>query len=144
LQEKIKKRGIPYEVNSKVLTSEYLQDIENIYKLDYLKNIITHSHVLIYDWTNEGDITSMVEDIEQLNFDYEKSEKKMSDWRFENVQALRTKRQHYENRYFLHLDYYRNELSVPELHYTAEEDEERYHTLKTVCTSNNYICYEIL
>lgn len=137
MQEKIKKRGIPYEVNSKVLTSQYLQDIENIYKLDYLKNIITHSHVLIYDWTNEGDINSIVEDIEQLNFDYEKTEKKMSDWRFENVQELRTKRKHYENRYFLHLDYMRNEFTVPELHYTAEEDEERYHVLNTVriCTS---------
>lgn len=126
-------------MNSPVFTSEYLQDIENTYKLDYLKNIITHSHVLIYDWKNEGDVTSIVEDIEQLNFDYEKSEKKMSDWRFESVQALRTKRKHYENRYFLHLDYYRNEFSVPELHYTAEEDEERYYAMKTVCTctSNN-------
>jgi len=136
LQEKIKKRGIPYEVNSKVLTSEYLQDIENIYKLDYLKNIISHSHVLVYDWTNEGDISSIVEDIEMLNFDYEdKTAKKMSDWRFENVQELRTKRKHYENRYFLHTDYWRNEYSLPELHYTAEEMKEKYEAMKMVCIS---------
>ncbi|XP_018347336.1 PREDICTED: NADH dehydrogenase [ubiquinone] 1 alpha subcomplex subunit 10, mitochondrial [Trachymyrmex septentrionalis] len=133
VMEKIKKRGIPYEVNSKVLTSEYLQDIENIYKLDYLKNIISHSHVLIYDWTNEGDISSIVEDIEMLNFDYEdKTAKKMSDWRFENVQELRTKRKYYENRHFLHSDYWRNEYSVPELHYTAEEMEEKYEAMKMV------------
>ncbi|XP_071568505.1 NADH dehydrogenase [ubiquinone] 1 alpha subcomplex subunit 10, mitochondrial [Temnothorax nylanderi] len=132
VKEKIKKRGIPYEVNSKVFTSEYLQDVENIYKLDYLKNIITHSHVLVYDWTNEGDVTTIVEDIEQLNFDYEKSEKKMADWRFETVSDLRVKRQLYENRFFLHVDYYRNEYSVPELHYTAEQDEERDTILKMV------------
>ncbi|XP_024890759.1 NADH dehydrogenase [ubiquinone] 1 alpha subcomplex subunit 10, mitochondrial [Temnothorax curvispinosus] len=132
VKEKIKKRGIPYEVNSKVFTSEYLQDIENIYKLDYLKNIITHSHVLVYDWANEGDITTIVEDIEQLNFDYEKSEKKMADWRFETVSDLRVKRRLYENRFFLHVDYYRNEYSVPELHYTPEQDEERDTILQMV------------
>lgn len=135
LQEKIKKRGVPYEVNSKVLTSEYLQDIENLYKLDYLKNIVLHSHVLVYDWTKEGDITSMVEDIEQLNFDYDKSEKKMSDWRFESVEELRSKRRYYEDRYLLHLDYIRNEYSVPELFYTATEDEELQNIKEEV-----YIC----
>lgn len=120
-------------MNSKVLTSEYLQDIENMYKLDYLKNITSHSHVLVYDWTKEGNITSIVEDIESLNFDYEKLEKKMSDWRFESVQELRTKRKLYENRYYLHMDYFRNEYNVPELHYTAEEDEERERVMKMVC-----------
>ncbi|KYM98921.1 PREDICTED: NADH dehydrogenase [ubiquinone] 1 alpha subcomplex subunit 10, mitochondrial [Cyphomyrmex costatus] len=133
VMEKIKKRSIPYEVNSKVLTSEYLQDIENIYKLDYLRSIEEHSHVLIYDWTNEGDITYMVEDIETLNFDYEdKTAKKMSDWRFESVQDLRTKRQYYENRYHLHIDYWRNKYSIPELHYTAEEKKEMYEIMQTV------------
>lgn len=132
VKEKIKKRGIPYEVNSKVFTSEYLQDIENIYKQDYLKNIITHSHVLVYDWTKEGDISTIVEDIEFLNFDYDKKAQKMADWTFESVQELRTKREIYTNRYFLHIDYMRNELSVSELYYTAEQDEERYNILRQV------------
>lgn len=132
MQEKIKERGISYEVNSKVFTSEYLQDIEDIYKLDYLKNVISHSHVLVYDWTNEGDISTVVEDIEFLNFDYDKKAKKMADWRFENVQELRTRRLLYRNRYFLHCDYMSNEYTVPEMHYTAEQDEERYNILKLV------------
>ncbi|CAL1682917.1 unnamed protein product [Lasius platythorax] len=137
VKEKIKKRGIPYEVNSKVLTSEYLQDIEKIYKQDYLKNIITHSHVLVYDWTNEGDVSTIIEDIELLNFDYDKKAEKMADWRFESVQELRTKRQLYLNRYFLHCDYMRNEYSVPELHYTAEQDEERYN-IRQLIPGNQY------
>ncbi|XP_070168712.1 NADH dehydrogenase [ubiquinone] 1 alpha subcomplex subunit 10, mitochondrial [Polyergus mexicanus] len=132
VKEKIKKRGIPYEVDSKVLTSEYLLDIENIYKRDYLNNAVTHSHVLIYDWTNEGDVSTIVEDMEFLNFDYDKKDKKMSDWTFETVQELRTKREIYANRYFLHMDYMRNESTVPELHYTAEQDEERYMIMSTV------------
>lgn len=141
MQAKIKKRGIPYEVNSKVLTSEYLQDIENMYKMDYLKNIMSHSHVLVYDWIKEGDVTSIVEDIESLNFDYDKDEKKMSDWRFESIQELRNRRKHYENRYFLHLDYLRNEFSVPELHYSAEEDEEIKNVMNTVrvCSQWNFM-----
>ncbi|KAL0129498.1 hypothetical protein PUN28_001636 [Cardiocondyla obscurior] len=132
VKEKIKKRNIPYEVNSKVFTSEYLQDIETFYKLDYLKNITEHSHVLIYDWTNEGNVDYMIEDIEELNFDYEKTEKKMSDWRFESVDVLRNKRVHYMDRRDLHIDYYRYEFTVPELHYTAAEDEERFYAMKAV------------
>jgi len=81
----------------------------------------------------------MVEDIEMLNFDYEdKKAKKMSDWRFENVQELRAKRKLYENRYFLHLDYWRNEFTVPELHYTAEEDEEIFEAMKMVRICTHY------
>jgi hypothetical protein len=102
--------------------------------LDYLKNIVTHSHVLVYDWTEERDISSLIEDIEELNFDYEKDSTKMADWKFNNVQELRTKRQYCENRYFLHLDYTRNDYDVPELHYTAEEVEERDLAMKMVCT----------
>lgn len=135
MQKRIKERGVPYEVNSKVLTTKYLEDIENTYKLDYLKQISIHSHVLIYDWTQEGDIDTIVQDIELLNFDdYDKKDKKMHDWRFVNVQELRTKRQYYHNRYFLHLDYYRDEYSVPELTYSPEEVEELYTTLRSVRT----------
>lgn len=97
--------------------------------------------MLVYDWTNEGDVSSIVEDIQTLNFDYEKGAKKMADWRFESAQDIRTKRKLYENRYFLHMDYTRNDFNVPELHYTAEEDEERTNMLKLVrlYTSYNFV-----
>lgn len=115
------------------MTTEYLEDIENLYKLDYLKQIATHSHVLIYDWTEEENVNTIVEDIEFLNFDdYGKKDQKMADWRFNNVQELRTKRHYYHNRYFLHLDYYRDEYAVPELTYSPEEIEELITMLRTV------------
>ncbi|KAG7212491.1 hypothetical protein KM043_012803 [Ampulex compressa] len=90
VKEKIRKRGIPYEVNSKVLTSDYLSSIENSYKQKYLKTISQHAHVLIYDWTNGGDVTAVVEDIEQLDFEYcKKKGDKMSDWVFPTVDDIR-------------------------------------------------------
>lgn len=101
--------------------------------------------MLVYDWTNEGDVSSIIEDIETLNFDYEKEAKKMSDWRFENVQDLRTKRLHYEERHFLHMDYTRYDFDVPELHYSAEEDEERMNMFELVrlYTSYNFVHNEL-
>lgn len=139
VKKRIKERGVPYEVNSKVLTTKYLEDIENTYKLDYLKQISIHSHVLIYDWTQEGDIDTIVQDIELLNFDdYDKKDKKMHDWRFVNVQELRTKRQYYHNRYFLHLDYYRDEYTVPELTYSPEQVEELYTMLRLSVPGGQY------
>lgn len=60
----------------------------------------------------------------------------MSDWTFENVQELRTKRQIYANRYYLHADYMRNDFKVPELLYTPEQDEEISQMLRTVCIYN--------
>ncbi|RLU21400.1 hypothetical protein DMN91_005773 [Ooceraea biroi] len=122
VKEKIKKRNVSYEVKSKVLTSKYLQDIENMYKLDFLKNIESHSHVLIYDWTNEGDVSTIVEDIEFLNFDYPKHDEKMADWTFSSIQDVRNKRLLYDGRDDLIRDYYRFEFKVPEMHYTPDED----------------------
>lgn len=136
LQEKIKQRDISYEANSKILTSKYLQDIENIYKLDFLKDIETHSHVLIYDWINEGDVSTMVEDIEMLNFDYDKHDDKMADWNFSTVEELRVKRLLLQDRDELHKDYFRFDFSVPELHFTAEESEEIDKIMEMVCTWN--------
>lgn len=141
MQEKIKKRGIPYEVNSKVLTTEYLTDIENLYKLDYLRNISEHSHVLIYDWTNEGDVPTVFEDIELLDFDkFTKNDTKMSDWTFQNVQEIRTKREYYQNRAILHIDYTRDEYKVPELSWTPEQCEEKFNAMQLVRTYNIYLC----
>ncbi|KAL6259596.1 hypothetical protein P5V15_009513 [Pogonomyrmex californicus] len=138
VKEKIKKRGTPYEVNSKVLTTEYLQDIENLYKFDYLKDIVKHSHVLVYDWTNEGDISTIIEDIEMLKFDYDDKADKMADWRFNNVDEIRSKRLLYENRYYLHVDYYRNEPTAPELHHSPEELMEIQKAMNTV-PGNDYM-----
>ena len=41
------------------------------------------SQVLIYDWTEPGEVESVVEDIEELNFDqWGQYELQQKDWRF--------------------------------------------------------------
>lgn len=63
----------------------------------------------------------------------------MSDWIFDNVQELRTKRLFYTQRYYLHTDYLTNNFEVPELMYTADQDEERSNLLKIVCIYRRFI-----
>lgn len=45
--------------------------MEDVYKRNFLKDISTHSELLVYDWSNGGDIELVVEDVErigELNF----------------------------------------------------------------------------
>nr|CAD7196672.1 unnamed protein product [Timema douglasi] len=80
--ERIKQRNLPYEVNSKLMNEKYLANIEELYKQRYLKEISTHAELLIYDWSNYGDIETVVEDIERVDFDcFGKYDPKMKDWR---------------------------------------------------------------
>jgi len=65
--ENIKKRGNSAERD--VVDAEYLQTIENSYK-DSLKELKNHSELLIYDWTTPGDTDTIVEDIEQIDFEF--------------------------------------------------------------------------
>uniref|UniRef100_U5EVK8 NADH dehydrogenase [ubiquinone] 1 alpha subcomplex subunit 10, mitochondrial n=1 Tax=Corethrella appendiculata TaxID=1370023 RepID=U5EVK8_9DIPT len=81
VKERLKKRADPIEANSKVLTDAYLQDMETIYKQQYLKDISTHAELLIYDWSNYGESEVVVEDIERIDFDrFDKFDTKMKDW----------------------------------------------------------------
>ncbi|XP_054168498.1 NADH dehydrogenase [ubiquinone] 1 alpha subcomplex subunit 10, mitochondrial-like [Oppia nitens] len=78
---RIKARNIPHEVNSKVLTKEYLQEIENQYKKRYLQEASRHSEVLIYDWNKYGDIDDVVDDIEKIKLDeWDPHLEKFEDW----------------------------------------------------------------
>jgi len=82
VQQKITKRALPHEANSKALTKKFLEDMENIYKRTYLREMSDHSELLIYDWSEPGDTEVIVEDIERIDFDcYTKHDKKLSDWR---------------------------------------------------------------
>ncbi|KAK2577997.1 hypothetical protein KPH14_008426 [Odynerus spinipes] len=93
VKERIKKRCIPYEVNSKVLTTKYLTDIETIYKNEYLPLIENHAYVLMYDWSCGGDINDIVEDIERIDFEYTKLHpEKLEDWVFTNLTDLSSRR----------------------------------------------------
>lgn len=40
--------------------------MEESYKVDLLKNLEPHAELLVYDWSNGGDIELVVEDIEKI------------------------------------------------------------------------------
>lgn len=81
VQDKIKKRCRNHELNSKALTATYLQDIEDYYKTHYLPEITLHAELLMYDWSEGGDVEVVVEDIERIDFDkYTKHDTKLIDW----------------------------------------------------------------
>lgn len=87
--EKIKKRNMNNEANSLLFKdTKFLETMEDVYKRNFLKDISSHSELLVYDWSNGGDIELVVEDIERIDFDrYEKEATKMKDWRFIRLEA---------------------------------------------------------
>ncbi|XP_076684195.1 NADH dehydrogenase (ubiquinone) subunit ND-42 [Andrena cerasifolii] len=126
VKEKIKERGVPYEVNSKAFTPSYLADLEKIYKDRYLKETAHSSHLLIYDWSKEGNVEDIVEDIEALDFDNE-VDGKLTDWTFASISDVVSHRRTYdENMSQLYNEMYRDDERVNwprELYLTAEEQE---------------------
>ncbi|KAF8793317.1 NADH dehydrogenase 1 alpha like protein [Argiope bruennichi] len=80
--ERIKQKNNPVEVNSPVFTKEYFETIEYNYKQKYLKECQKHSEILIYDWSNYGDVEVVVEDIERIDFDrFHEYDTQLRDWR---------------------------------------------------------------
>ena len=56
--------------------------MEKTYKQNYLKEISKHAELLIYDWSEGGEVEIVVEDIERIDFDsYDVQDPKMKDWR---------------------------------------------------------------
>uniref|UniRef100_A0A1B6LQC9 NADH dehydrogenase [ubiquinone] 1 alpha subcomplex subunit 10, mitochondrial n=1 Tax=Graphocephala atropunctata TaxID=36148 RepID=A0A1B6LQC9_9HEMI len=96
IQEKIKKRGHAHEQNSKALSTSFLTALEEAYKRQYLKEVSVHSELLIYDWSDGGDVEVVVEDVERIDFDkYTIYDQKLKDWRLHKEQAWSDKRMTY-------------------------------------------------
>ncbi|XP_014216562.1 NADH dehydrogenase [ubiquinone] 1 alpha subcomplex subunit 10, mitochondrial [Copidosoma floridanum] len=82
--ENINKNGQPFEKNAKAFSEQYLTEIDNAYKREYLPFLDDYSLLLCYDWTEEGDFELVMEDIEDLDFErYSNHETKLADWRLE-------------------------------------------------------------
>ena len=83
VRRKIKERNNEWDKNSPVWSNtQFLNDIYNQMKREYLRKARQHSLALVYDWSEKGDIDVVVEDIEGLNFDmYDLWEDQQKDWR---------------------------------------------------------------
>ena len=81
VQKRIKERNREWEVNSPALSEKYLSTIEKYYKKNFLRDMSVKSEIMVYDWSNFGDVEVVVEDIERIDFTLNPYEKKFEDWR---------------------------------------------------------------
>ena len=74
----------PYQVNSPVLTKEYLETINESYMTKYLPDAGQYSELLVYKWNKPAEsLEDMVLDIENLNMDdWDIKGQKFKDWGF--------------------------------------------------------------
>ncbi|KAJ8985906.1 hypothetical protein NQ317_010663 [Molorchus minor] len=137
--ENIKKRAISYEKDSQVLTPQYLGEMEKQYKQNYLKEIGKHAELLVYDWTNEGDIEIIVEDIERIDFDKnDKQDHYLKDWDQESEEDWAVLRHTYADKKDNLLCYCNIPCyEVPELIVDAMEAD-TYHKVMAVAPGEQY------
>ncbi|CAO1383107.1 unnamed protein product [Diamesa hyperborea] len=123
VKDRIKKRGVDYESKSKVFTTEYLTDMESIYKQQYLKDISQHAELLVYDWSDFGETEVVVEDIERIDFDrFDKHDPKMKDWRIPQEWDWCEQRMLYTNEKSDLMNYFNvPRFDVPELVRSADD-----------------------
>uniref|UniRef100_A0A1E1X7V4 NADH dehydrogenase [ubiquinone] 1 alpha subcomplex subunit 10, mitochondrial n=1 Tax=Amblyomma aureolatum TaxID=187763 RepID=A0A1E1X7V4_9ACAR len=84
LLQRIRERNRPEEVNSKVLTKAYLDEIESLYKHNYLRSVRKETELLMYDWSHFGDTEMVLDDIERIDFEGYLADPygpMMADWR---------------------------------------------------------------
>lgn len=68
MQQRIKARNQWGEANSPLFKDDkFLTTVEDIYKQEFLQDISSHAEILVYDWTNEGEVELVVEDIERIS-----------------------------------------------------------------------------
>lgn len=127
LLQRIRERNRPEEVNSKVLTKAYLDEIESVYKHNYLRSIRKETELLMYDWSHFGDTEMVLDDIEHIDFegylndpygpmmaDWRKIDDVWNDYRYE----LTATKDEVLNRVYMDL------FDAPELYLSGEDEEE--------------------
>lgn len=84
LRQRINKRNDPREVNSKVLSDEYLRTIQSVYREKFLPSMRQYGEVVEIDWAevaNEMDMDMIVEELQLLKLETEDSDDtKFQDW----------------------------------------------------------------
>lgn len=132
VMERIKKRNIPFEVNSKVLTADYLSTLEYYYKQKFLKEISSHAELLIYDWSNYGDVDMVVEEIERIDFEKPQEEDgKFKDWNIKDKWKWNALRRRYGNEKLSLFKLFNIvRMDAPEMYMPAEDYNIYYHTIK--------------
>lgn len=69
IKEQIKKRAVPYEAGTKVLTEDYIKLIDSLYRKTFLPTINPEAEVLVYDAHKMPEWDEVVHDLEKLNLE---------------------------------------------------------------------------
>ncbi|XP_064647777.1 NADH dehydrogenase [ubiquinone] 1 alpha subcomplex subunit 10, mitochondrial-like [Lineus longissimus] len=104
VMDNVKKRNIDYEVNSKIMSEKYVQEIDNAFKNDFLPLMKKHGEVLVYDANELEDWEIIVEDIERLNLepDEQENEHKFIDWNLTREDDLAYYRKLFGWKFYIH------------------------------------------
>lgn len=87
--QRIKERGIPYEVNSKILTEDYLTSIERHYKTSFLPEMEKYGELVVSEYPDYDDVEQVLEEITRCDFSYEIDDpKKFQNWRQESEEQI--------------------------------------------------------
>ncbi|KAK6622930.1 hypothetical protein RUM43_008782 [Polyplax serrata] len=113
VQERIRTRNYSYEQNSPALTKEYLTSLDKHWKLN-IQQQSKNSEVLIYNWSDGGEMELIAEDIEKLDLQNIRKEKllhwKISSRLFNKLRAFVTNEKYSFDSYFKY-----DVTKVPEL-----------------------------
>lgn len=126
-QENIKRLGNMNEINSKVLTTSYLSDLENITKQTCLGWLSPHTEIVTYDWNKGGNNMDIVYDIEQLDLEEDVHKEKFFDWMFSTSDNLIEYMSLYQEkmRIYCYMDHIIEVNFSPEL-YCVNEEKHQY------------------
>ncbi|XP_060531424.1 NADH dehydrogenase [ubiquinone] 1 alpha subcomplex subunit 10, mitochondrial-like [Cylas formicarius] len=138
--DNIKKRAVGWEKNSQVLNEKYLEVMEYNYKQSYLRRMGEHAELLIYDWSVEGDLEIVLEDIEQIDFDkYDYQDPHMKDWYLKLEEDYACLRHLYADKKYNLMAYSTSVpmTGAPELLVDAE-DADQYHKILATAPGEQY------
>jgi len=96
VRENVKKRNVPWEQNSPVLTDDFFQAMNDSYQEHYLPEMRKHCEVLQYD-VSDLDYEIVVEDLEKLDLDSPNDEfpNRFIDWHDGQTRATTKLNRHY-------------------------------------------------
>jgi len=94
VQKNIKAMGNEWDKDSPVWNNtQYLTNIYDEYKKNWLRDMQEYSRVLVYDWSEGGDTEVVIEDIENTELDMiEMYSNQQKDWRFHHETIAAQKR----------------------------------------------------
>jgi len=78
--QRIKERGIPSEVNSKILTEDYLLSLEKHYKTSFLPEMEKYGELVVSEHPDYDEVEQVLEEITRLDFSYEIDDPKKFEW----------------------------------------------------------------